>query len=468
VFQSLQSPLKWQIAHSIIAMAVEDVDSGPAGLPTSDLTRTGHSLNPAGSEVESMTGKGEAGRRGDKVRSDCWISVTPSDGDGLTIELRSKVDALYGADIRRLIQEGCAALGVTDAVVVVEDQGALPFVLAARLEAAVRRANPDCVDQFLLPLSPRSADDSPRERPRRSRLYLPGNEPKFFINAGLHCPDGIILDLEDSVAPAEKDAARVLVRNALRAVDFLGAERMVRINQGERGLEDLEWVVPHDVHLILVPKVEHPRQIDRIQNRIEEIQEKHGHIHDIWLMPIVESALGAWRALEIATAADTVVALAIGLEDYTADIGAERTLAGTESFWARSQVLNGARAAGVQPIDTVFSDVNDMEGLRASVEEARSLGFVGKGCIHPRQIAVVHDAFAPKAEAVAKARQIVLAFEQAERDGLGVVALGSKMIDPPVVKRALATVASAIEAGKLDPDWRAQEAAERADQGGAA
>ncbi len=413
-----------------------------------------------------MTGKGETGRRGEKVRSDCWVSVNLRDGGGLAIELQSKVDALYGADIRRLIQEGCAALGVADAVIAVEDQGALPFVLAARLEAAVRRADPDCQGQFLPPLSPRNTGASPRERPRRSRLYLPGNEPKFFINAGLHGPDGIILDLEDSVAPAEKDAARVLVRNALRAVDFHGAERMVRINQGERGLEDLEWVVPHHVHLILVPKVEHPRQVDRIQNRIEEIQEKHRHTHDIWLMPIVESALGAWRALEIATAADTVVALAIGLEDYTADIGAERTLAGTESFWARSQVLNGARAAGVQPIDTVFSDVDDLAGLRAAVEEARSLGFVGKGCIHPRQIAVVHDAFAPREEVITRAKRIVLAFEQAEREGLGVVALGSKMIDPPVVKRALATVASAIAAGKLDPDWRVRETGKSAGQGG--
>jgi citrate lyase subunit beta/citryl-CoA lyase len=171
-------------------------------------------------------------------------------------------------------------------------------------------------------------------------------------------------------------------------------------------------------------------------------------------MPIVESAKGAWRAFEIAAAADTVVALAIGLEDYTADIGAERTPAGRESFWARSQVLNGARAAGVQPIDTVFSDVADEAGLRASVEEARGLGFVGKGCIHPRQIAVVHEGFAPTDAEIARARRIVLAFEDAERRGLGVVALGSKMVDPPVVKRALRTVRLAEAMGRLDAGWR--------------
>jgi citrate lyase subunit beta/citryl-CoA lyase len=388
------------------------------------------------------------------VRSDCWIGVELRQSGGSSVTVQSKVGALYGEDIQKLILSGLAELGVEHAAVSVEDQGALPFTLAARLEAAVRRAHPDVEHEFLLPLSEKCRYRSSYDRLRRSRLYLPGNEPKFFVNAGLHQPDGIILDLEDSVAPAQKDAACVLVRNALRAVDFHGSERMVRINQGELGMQDLEWIVPHNVHVVLIPKVEHPRQVDRVQNKIEDIQRAHGLKGDIYLMPIIESAKGAWRALEIAAAADTVVALAVGLEDYTADIGAARTLEGRESFWARSQVINGARAAGVQPIDTVFSDVTDMDGLRASVLEARSLGFVGKGCIHPRQIAVVHEALAPTPAEVQKAQQIVLAFEEAGRHGLGVVALGSKMIDPPVVKRALHTVATAESAGLVTSDWR--------------
>ncbi len=409
--------------------------------------------------------RGEAGRRGERVRSDCWIAVELRNAGGIALDVRSKVSVLYGDDIRNLIHAGVAALGIEHAAVTVEDQGALPFTLAARLETAVRRADPDLTKTFLLPMSDRCTYTSAQERQRRSRLYLPGNEPKFFVNAGLHQPDGVILDLEDSVAPAEKDAARVLVRNALRAVDFHGAERMVRINQGEQGLADLEGIVPHNAHLILIPKVEHPRQVDRVQNKIEDIQREHGLQGEVYLMPIIESAKGAWRAFEIAAAADTVVALAIGLEDYTADIGAERTLAGHESFWARSQVVNGARAAGVQPIDTVFSDVTDMAGLRDSVREAKSLGFVGKGCIHPRQIAVVHEAFAPTTAEIAKAQQIVLAFERAEQAGLGVVALGSKMIDPPVVRRALHVVATAEAAGKLAHDWRDRNVA---GQGGSA
>jgi citrate lyase subunit beta / citryl-CoA lyase len=401
-----------------------------------------------------MSRVGEAGKREAGVRSDCWIGVELRDRGGVTLDLQSKVAALYGAAIEAQLREGCNVLGVAHAALTVIDAGALPYVLAARLEAAVRRAGHVPPGPWLLPARADLAVPGDRARLRRSRLYLPGNEPKFFANAGLHGPDGLILDLEDSVAPAEKDAARVLVRNALRALDFHGAERMVRINQGERGLADLEWIVPHGVQLVLLPKVEDPAQVRDVAARIADLRRVHGGAEPIHLMPIVESALGAWRAYEIAAACPEVVGLAIGLEDYTADIGAQRTLAGTESLWARAQVLNGARAAGVQPIDTVFSDVADEAGLRAAVLEAKSLGFVGKGCIHPRQIAVVHDAFAPAADEIDRAVRIVRAYEDAEARGLGVVSLGTKMIDAPVVKRALATVDLAVRMGRLDAEWR--------------
>ena len=401
-----------------------------------------------------MARTGEAGQRGPAVRSDCWVGVELTQSGGLQIQLQSKVAGMFGPRIREQIETGCAALGVAHANIAVEDMGALPFTLAARLECAVRRAGHEPAAEYLLPMSEHCTYDGKADRLRRSRLYLPGNEPKFYINAGLHEPDGLILDLEDSVAPAEKDAARCLVRNALRAVNFYGAERMVRINQGQRGLEDLDWIIPHNTHLVLIPKVEDPAQVVAVAERIAEIQKERGQDRPVHLMPIVESALGAWKAYEIAAAHPTVVSLAIGLEDYTADIGAQRTLEGTESFWARSQVLNGAKAAHVQPIDTVFSDVTDMEGLRRSVVEAKALGFAGKGCIHPRQIAVVHEAFAPEATEIDRAKQIVLAFEQAEAEGLGVVSLGSKMIDAPVVKRAQTTIHMALLVGKLPEDWR--------------
>jgi len=379
------------------------------------------------------------------------------DGGGLDVRLQSKVAGMYGDRIRTRVLEGCTALGVSDAVVEVEDMGALPWVLDARLECAVRRALPETEGEFLPEMRACCTEPARRDRLRRSRLYLPGNQPKLFVNAGLHGPDALILDLEDAVAPAEKDSARIVVRNALRQVDMLGAERMVRINQGQRGLDDLEWIVPHNVHVVLIPKVEEAHQVSSVDERIRAIQRERGLEGEVFLMPIIESALGAWNAYPIAAASPRVIALAVGLEDYTADIGVPRTLEGRESFWARSQIVNGAVAAGVMPIDTVFSDVADEEGLRTSVAEAKALGFVGKGCIHPRQITPVHEAFAPGAAELDKAKKIVLAFEQAEEKGLGVVSLGSKMIDAPVVKRAHTVIDLALEVGMLAEGWRTED-----------
>ena len=395
----------------------------------------------------------EAGRRGADVRSDCWIKLTLADAGGIAVEAKTKVETMYGDSIRRLVQEELAALGIAHAKVELEDAGALPFVLTARLEAAVRRLYGDAgqsaaaVKEFLPEFVAEAQYPTRRDRFRRSRLYLPGNEPKFMLNAGLHEPDGVILDLEDSVAPAVKDEARLMVRNALRTLDFKGAERMVRINQGERGLIDLDYIVPNNVHVVLIPKVEGPEQVRRVDERITAILKAHSIDRPVYLMPIVESALGAIKAYEIACASKNNCALTIGLEDYTADLCTQRTDEGRESFWARSQVVNAARAAGIQPIDTVYSDVGNMEGLRASVLEAKSLGFDGKGCIHPRQIRVIHEAFAPSGPELEKARKIVAAFEEAQAKGLGAVSLGSKMIDPPVVKRALRVVEMAKAMG---------------------
>ena len=400
-----------------------------------------------------MSNKGHAGRKGTDVRSDCYVEFEPGSTGELEINIRSKVKILYGDQILHLVQEVLETLGIQHGKIELEDFGALPFTLAARIETAVKRAMPGLSKEYWPPLKA-AVYTTKTARLRRSRLYLPGNEPKFFVNAGLHGPDGIILDLEDSVAPQEKDAARVLVRNALRSIDFYGAERMVRINQGSMGLKDLEYLVPQNVNLILIPKCEKVEDIQRVDEEITLLKQKFDVSHDIWLMPIIESALGVMKAYEIATASRNNVALAIGLEDYTADIGTQRTLEGHESFFARGTIINAARAAGLQPIDTVFSDVADMEGLRQSVMESKALGFEGKGCIHPRQIAVINEAFLPTLNEIDKAAKIVLAFEKAKAQGLGVVALGSKMIDPPVVNRALKTIELAEISGKLSADWR--------------
>ncbi|MBW7843469.1 MAG: HpcH/HpaI aldolase/citrate lyase family protein [Ignavibacterium sp.] len=377
-----------------------------------------------------------SGKRGDSVRSDCYFEIELKSSGGIKLDIKSKVQSMYGESIKEMILDMSKFFGLKDAKILCEDSGALPFVMAARFELAVKRLFPDNKKEYLLPFNKKNLYSTKKDQLRRSRLYLPGNEPKFFVNAGLHSPDGIILDLEDSVAPTEKDAAQLLVRNALRSVDFYNAERMVRINQLPKGLDDLKYIIPHNVNLILVPKCESAEQIQQLEKEVEKLRKQHKVQNPIYFMPIIESALGVIKAFEIASASTNNCALAIGLEDYTADIGTQRTNEGRESIFARQMLINAAKAAGIQAIDTVFSDVSDMEALRQSVLEAKSLGFEGKGCIHPRQIQVVHEAFAPTSEEIEKAKKIVDAFNEAEKKGLGVVSLGSKMIDPPVVKRA--------------------------------
>ncbi len=409
----------------------------------------------------------EAGNRGDRVRSDCWVRVEPMESGGIEISLKSKVESLYGDSIRALIREMMDSFDIPNARIEIEDAGAVPFVIMARVETVIRELGLDNGKAFLPPWNETIPESKP-DRFRRSRLYLPGDQPKLFLNAAVHGPDGLILDLEDSVAPGKKNGARILVRNALRAVDFMGAERMVRINQLPIGLDDLEMIVPQKVDLILIPKVESPTQIFEVERRVDEILGRVGVDGDrpLFFMPIIESAKGVMNASLIAGSSGRNVALAIGLEDYTADIGTQRTNEGRESFFARSMLVNAARAEGLQAIDTVFSDVRDMDGLRNSVLEAKALGFDGKGCIHPRQIAVVHRAMAPEGKEIDKASKIVLAFELAQREGRGVVSLGSKMIDPPVVKRALRVIRIAEEEGLLPENWREGDAAEKRTAGG--
>jgi citrate lyase subunit beta/citryl-CoA lyase len=404
--------------------------------------------------MKKNTKKSNAGKRGESVRSDCYFEIELKNSGGIKLDIKSKVESMYGESIKQMILDISKFFGLKDAKILLEDNGALPFVLTSRFELAIKRLFPENKNEYLLPFHEKNLYSTKKDQLRRSRLYLPGNEPKFFVNAGLHSPDGIILDLEDSVAPAEKDAAQLLVRNALRSVDFYGAERMVRINQLPNGLDDLKYVVPHNVNVILVPKCESAEQIHQLEKGVDKLKKQHKVANQIYFMPIIESALGVIKAFEIASASKYNCALAIGLEDYTADIGTQRTNEGHESIFARQMLVNAAKAAGIQAIDTVFSDVADMEALRQSVIEAKLLGFEGKGCIHPRQIKVVHEAFAPTTEEIEKAKKIVLAFEEAEKKGLGVVSLGSKMIDPPVVKRAQKTIDLAIMNNLISKDWR--------------
>ena len=421
-----------------------------------------------------MNTTASAGQRGAEARSDCWVLVEKSDTP--KIQIKSKVESLYGDSIRALIASTLSALDATDVALTLEDNGALPFTMMARIEAAVKRLRPDNSRACLPDLNPAAHYSIARTRLRRTRLYLPGNTPKFFVNAGLHKPDAIILDLEDAVSPDEKDAAQILVRNTLRAVNFYGAEKMVRVNQHPRGLDDARALIAHGVHTFLLPKVESAdevRALDSIlevgswklevgtaehptsnfQSPISNIQPPTSNVQLPLLIPIIESARGVLHAFEIASASPRVVALGLGLEDYAKDIGAERTAEGRESLWARSQIVNAARAAGVTPLASVFADVADEPGLRAFVADARSMGFEGIGCLHPRQVPVAHAAFAPTPDEIENACCIAIAFKQARALGLGVIALNNKMIDAPIVERAHRTIRIARAMECLPAEW---------------
>lgn len=393
------------------------------------------------------------GNAGPKVRSDCQITLELPGKGGIGIDIVSKVRALYGNSIRALISEILEYFGIHDARVSINDSGALPFVIAARLEAAIKKLSAS-EKEYLPPFLEENYYSTTRDRFRYSRLYLPGNNPALMINAGLHSADGIILDLEDSVAPDRKDEARILVRNALRQINFYGAERMVRINQGSRGLDDLKTIIPHNVNLVIIPKCENAAEVIAVDNEIKRISSERGISSEVFLMPVIESAMGIENATAIVRASDNVVSIAIGLEDYTADLGVERTREGGESLYARSRLVVAAKAAGIQPIDSVFSDVDDMDSLQQSVAASKSLGFEGMGCIHPRQIPYIRNGFAPGEKEIERSRQIVLAYEEAASRGLGVVALGSKMIDAPVVSRAQRLIDRAVVLGLLKADWR--------------
>lgn len=393
------------------------------------------------------------GSKGKGIRSDCQVTFEQTGKGGIQLKIESKVNVMYGKSIRNLAENILSFFAIKNAKVLIDDSGALDFVVAARLEAAIRTVI-KTDKEYLLPLLNQNQYLTTKDRFRFSRLYLPGNTPNLMINAGIHKPDGIILDLEDAVAPDKKYEACFLVRNALRSVDFYAAERMVRINQVPKGLNDLDFIIPHNVNLILIPKCEDAQQVHQVNKKIDDLKKKHKIKNNIWLMPIIESSLGVIKSYEIASAADNIVAMAIGLEDYTADLGTKRTQEGNESFFARCQVVNACRAAGIQPIDSVFSDVADMEALKQNVLRSKALGFDGMGCIHPRQIKVIHENFAPDADEIEKAKKIVKAFLEATGKGLGVVSLGTKMIDPPVVKRAQRTIDIALKLGKINSNWR--------------
>ena len=285
---------------------------------------------------------------------------------------------------------------------------------------------------------------------RRSMLFLPGNNPNMLINGNCLGADAVIFDLEDAVSPAEKDAARILVRNTIRYMDFHGCELIVRINSTDTPYwkQDLDAILPWRPSLILLPKTGTPEDALAVDAYMTQLEESLGmEKNTVGLMPLIETAMGVENAFRIASSTDRVKALFLGAEDLTADLQCKRTKESREIEYARTRLIVAARAAGVDVYDTPFTDVNDDAGIVTDAELAKALGFTGKAAISPRHVEVINSVFSPTQKEVDYAYEVMEAIELAKSQGKGAIALHGKMIDAPIVARAQRTIDMAVALG---------------------
>ncbi len=290
-------------------------------------------------------------------------------------------------------------------------------------------------------------------------MFVPGNNPGMMADAHIYGPDSIMLDLEDSVTMAEKDAARLLVYNALKTIDYGNTEMVVRINplNTPYGKKDVEAVVKAGVDVIRMPKTETAEEVVELEQEIEKVEKELGCLGRTQIMAAIESTKGIVNAYPIATASKRMMGIALGAEDYCANLKTQRTQGdnpnfGMELLMARQMIVIAARAAGIDALDTVYSNLNDMETFRREVELIKALGFDGKSIINPRQIEIINEVFAPKQKDIDKALTILAAIKEAEKKGSGVIAVNGKMVDKPVVIRAQRTIELAIASGVLNKE----------------
>ena len=285
-------------------------------------------------------------------------------------------------------------------------------------------------------------------------MFVPGNNPGMMADAHIYGPDSIMLDLEDSVTMAEKDAARLLVYNALKSIDYGNTEMVVRINplSTPYGRKDVEAVVKAGVDVIRMPKTETAAEVRELEAEILKVEEEIGAVGRTQIMAAIESALGIVNAYEIATASNRMMGIALGAEDYSANLKTNRTPGGAELLLARETIVVAARAAGIACFDTVYSNLDDMETFRKEVELIKTLGFDGKSIINPRQIEVVNSVFVPTEKEINKARAVIAGIKEAKAKGSGVISVNGKMVDRPVVIRAERTIALAVAAGVISEE----------------
>jgi len=390
---------------------------------------------------------------GSRAKSDCSVTYVP-DGSPISVSVRSSVNALFGKAITATVLQVAAEFGVGTGRFEIEDDGALDSTVAARAEAALRMAGLARGASTDARAVSRAA--SRRDRARRARLYLPGDQPHLAINAGLFGADCLVFDLEDSVVEGHKFESRILVRCTLEEGLMLGdCEIVVRINplSGPYGHDDLSEIVKARPHGIVLPKSESAADIEAADREMATLEKAAGIPEgSVFLMPLIESARGVLAAREIAAASPRNVALCFGREDFSRDIRATPVAAGVdalanygiagvpgaETIFARAMIVLGARAAGIDPLDSTFADVENEDGLARSCAEARALGFAGKGVLHPAQIPIVKRAFRPTEKDARHAEKIIAAFEAAASDGRGAISVDGAMVDAPVVEKARA------------------------------
>jgi citrate lyase beta subunit len=291
-----------------------------------------------------------------------------------------------------------------------------------------------------------------KTRSRRALLYMPGDDIHKIQKAITLGVDCLCMDMEDGVALNRKSIARKTIVNALETLDFGNAEKLVRINQVGSGLEndDLAAAIPARPDGIVIPKVSHPQEIRWVSDQITAIEEAHNWpLYGIGLLVIVETSLGIVNLKDLANADPRLWALIFGAEDLAGDLGAKRTPQGEEIFYARSLLVLHASAFGLQAIDMVHIDFEDLEGLVKESQKGYQMGFSGKQIIHPKQVIPVQNAFTPSDEEIAQAMRIQDSFDAHQKSGVGAFAVNGKMIDAPMVKLAEQVLAKARAAGKI-------------------
>ena len=294
-----------------------------------------------------------------------------------------------------------------------------------------------------------------KKRLRRSMMFLNAQKPSLIKDPYIYKPDSIMLDLEDAVALREKDAARYSLFHALREIDYRGVERVVRINglDTEFWVEDIRCSVAGGADAIRIPKVERSSDVKMVENAVEGAEKEFGvEPGRTLIMAALESARGVMNAMEICESSPRLFGIALSGGDYTKDLQTTISGTGVEMMGARQHMIIAARAAGVQCFDTVYTNLDDMEGFRRDVETIHTMGFDGKSIINPRQIPIVHDIYTPKPKDIIFAEKVVKEIDEKSAMGIGVFTVDGKMIDIAFYDGAKRTIELAKASGVYKGD----------------